>query len=48
MPGEFRVFHGSAPDSPAPARREAFYLETRGVQATFTTEFSPAPPHPMQ
>jgi len=41
LPGEFRVFHGSAPDSPAPARREAFYLETRGVQATFTTEFTP-------
>jgi hypothetical protein len=38
LPGEFRVFHGSAPDSPAPARREAFYLETHGVKATFTTE----------
>ena len=41
LPGEFRVFHGSAPDSPAPARREAFYLETHGVTATFLTEFAP-------
>ncbi len=46
LSGEFRVFHGSAPDSPAPARREAFYLETRGVKAVFTTEFSPAPSQP--
>lgn len=45
LPGEFRVYHASAPDSPAPARREAFYLETRGVTATFTTEFAPDPVH---
>jgi hypothetical protein len=41
LPGEFRVFHGSAPDSPVPARRDAFYLETRRASVTFTTEFCP-------
>lgn len=40
-PGEFCVYIGSSPDSPVPARRDAFYLETQGRKATFTTEFSP-------
>ena len=40
-PGEFRVYLGSAPDSPVPNRCDAFYLETEVRQATFTTEFVP-------
>ncbi len=48
LPGEFRVFHGSVPDAPTPVRREAFYLETRGVKATFTTEFAPNTAHQGQ
>jgi len=44
-PGEFRVYIGSAPDSPVPARRDAFYLETQGHQTTFTTEFAPQANH---
>lgn len=42
LPGEFRVWHASTPDSP-PDRREGFYLETVGAAATFTTTFSPTP-----
>ena len=44
VPGEFRVFHGSAPDMP-PARNEAFYLEVNGTSAVFTTNFTPLEPH---
>ncbi len=42
VPGEFKVWHGSAPDAP-PRRREAFYLELAqpARQATFTTTFAP-------
>jgi hypothetical protein len=43
LPGEFTVWHGSTPDVP-PKRREAFYLETQGTEATFTTSFSPVEP----
>ncbi|WP_146453194.1 heparinase II/III domain-containing protein [Bythopirellula polymerisocia] len=39
-PSTFRVWHGSSPDMP-PGRREAFYLETAGTSATFTTRFAP-------
>ncbi len=39
-PATFRVWHGSSPDMP-PGRREAFYLETSGTAATFTTAFTP-------
>ena len=42
VPGEFRVWHGSAPDAP-PARRDSFYVETTAKAATFTTTFAPAP-----
>lgn len=42
LPGEFTVWHGSTPDVP-PARREAFYLETHGTEATFITKFTPVP-----
>jgi hypothetical protein len=38
VPGEFRVWHGSTPDVP-PNRREGFYVETIGTNATFTTIF---------
>ncbi len=38
--GEFRLWHGNTPDSP-PKRRESFYVETTGKQATFTTTFAP-------
>lgn len=41
--GEFTLWHGSTPDVP-PKRREAFYLETHGTEATFTTTFTPSPP----
>ncbi len=42
-PGEFTLWHGSAPDLP-PRRREAFYLEliAPATTATFTTTFAPA------
>ncbi|MEO8865632.1 MAG: heparinase II/III family protein [Opitutaceae bacterium] len=40
VPGEFRIFYGSAPDAP-PARNEAFYIETKGTKAIFTTDFTP-------
>jgi hypothetical protein len=43
-PGEFRIYLGSAPDSPVPARCDSFYLETEGRQATFKTEFVPLKP----
>ena len=41
-PGEFTLWHGSAPDIP-PRRREGFYLELAGraTAATFTTSFVP-------
>ena len=39
-PGEFRVWHGSTPDSP-PDRRDGLYVETEGMSATFTTTFEP-------
>jgi hypothetical protein len=39
-PDQFRIWHGSTPDSP-PNRREGFYVETEGVSATFTTIFEP-------
>ena len=35
-PGSFTLTHASAPDAP-PRRREAFYLETTGTRAVFTT-----------
>lgn len=41
LPGAFRVWHASTPDSP-PERREGFYLETEGEAATFITTFEPA------
>lgn len=43
VPGEFKVWHGSAPDAP-PRRRDAFYLELAqpARRATFTTTFAPA------
>jgi hypothetical protein len=40
VPGQFRIWHGSTPDTP-PKRREGFYLETIGRAATFTTTFQP-------
>ncbi len=40
VPGEFRLWHGSTPDVP-PKRREGFYVETHGTEATFTTTFVP-------
>lgn len=40
LPGEFTIWHGSTPDVP-PARREAFYIETNGSEATFVTKFTP-------
>ncbi len=42
VPRRFTVWHGSTPDVP-PARREGFYLETHGTEATFTTTFEPLP-----
>jgi oligo-alginate lyase len=39
-PGEFRIWHGSTPDSP-PNRREGFYVETEGDSARFTTILEP-------
>ena len=39
-PGEFRLWHGSTPDVP-PKRREGFYVETQGTEATFVTTFVP-------
>jgi hypothetical protein len=39
VPGEFRIWHASTPDSP-PGRREGFYLETSGTRAVFKTEIS--------
>ena len=41
LPGEFRVYLASTPDSHVPARRSSFYLETKGVTTTFRTEFVP-------
>ncbi len=41
-PGDFRVWHGTTPDSP-PRKRESFYVETLGQKATFTTTFAPLP-----
>jgi hypothetical protein len=38
--GPFRLTHASAPDSP-PRRRDAFYLETTGREALFTTTVEP-------
>ncbi len=43
VPGAFRIWHASTPDVP-PDRRESFYLETSGTQATFATTFAPRPP----
>jgi len=43
VPGEFTIWHGSTPDVP-PKRREAFYLETHGTEATFTTTFLASEP----
>lgn len=40
VPGKFTIWHGSTPDVP-PARREGFYVETLGREATFTTTFEP-------
>ncbi|HKB89631.1 MAG TPA: heparinase II/III family protein, partial [Opitutaceae bacterium] len=40
VPGEFKIWHASTPDSP-PKRRESFYLETIGTAATFTTTYEP-------
>jgi oligo-alginate lyase len=44
-PGEFKLWHGSAPDVP-PKRRDSFYLELTAPasSATFTTTFEPQPP----
>ncbi|MCP5524185.1 MAG: heparinase II/III family protein [Verrucomicrobiales bacterium] len=39
VPGEFRLTHARTPDVP-PAKRDSFYLETRGIEATFTTTLS--------
>ena len=39
-PGEFRLWHGSTPDSP-PNRREGLYIEVADTSATFTTSFEP-------
>lgn len=44
VPGEFTVYLGSAPDSPVPARCDAFYLETTAAHATFTTAYEPLRP----
>lgn len=41
LPGEFRVYLASTPDSPVPERRTSFYLETKGTTAKFKTEFIP-------
>ena len=38
IPGEFRLWHGSTPDSP-PHRREGLYIEVTNTSATFTTTF---------
>ena len=42
VPGEFRLWHASTPDTP-PHRRESVLLETFGSAATFTTTFEPKP-----
>ena len=39
MPGEFTILHGSVPDF-IPNRREGFYIETHGTNATLKTTFS--------
>lgn len=41
VPGVFHVYLGSAPDSPVPARRDAFYLESEGTRVTFKTRIAP-------
>jgi hypothetical protein len=41
VPGEFLVYLGSAPDSPVPARRDAFYIVSKGSQVTFKTRIAP-------
>ncbi len=42
VPGEFKLWHGSSPDTP-PKRRESFYVElvARSERATFTTTMVP-------
>lgn len=41
VPGEFRIWHASTPDTPVPNYRDGFYLETMGASKTFTTTFEP-------
>ena len=43
LPGEFTVWHASAPDL-LPRRRDVFYLEVRGTDATMKTTIRPAAP----
>jgi hypothetical protein len=42
VPGEFHIWHALTPDAP-PNRREGFYLEINGTEATFTTSFASGP-----
>jgi hypothetical protein len=42
VPGDFRIWHGSTPDTP-PRRRETLYVETTGTAATFVTRYQPHP-----
>ena len=41
LPGDFTIWHASAPDL-LPRRRDVFYLETRGTDATLKTTILPA------
>ena len=44
LPGEFTLWHASAPDL-LPRRRDVFYLQRQGTDATLKTSISPAKPN---